>query len=113
MPLRSLGKVTVTVAGTPISLLAVLQAAGLRFRSYHAAHLQALDTNAGKVYIGTSTMVKATRAGCIHVLAAPASGNIPSFGMALIGSAAGIDISEVYLDADTSGEGVLLTLLEA
>lgn len=111
--LRPLGKVTVAVAGTKLSLQTVLTAAGLPFRSYHAAHFQALDTNTGQVYLGTAAMVAATRVGCIHVLAAPASGVIPSFGMALQGAPAGIDISEVYLDVDTGGEGVLLTLLEA
>lgn len=111
--LRPLGKVTITVAGTKLPIQTVLTAAGLKFGSYHAAHFQALDTNTGKVYIGTSTMVAATRVGCIHVLAAPASGVIPSFGMALQGAAAGIDIAEVFLDVDTNGEGVLLTLLEA
>ena len=111
--LRPLGKVTVAVAGTPRSIQSVLTAAGLRFKAYHAAHLQALDTNSGKVYIGTSTMVAATRVGCIHILAAPTGGVIPSVGMALQGAAAGIDIAEVYLDVDTDGEGVLLTLLEA
>ncbi len=90
MPLRPLGKITVPAGGTPVSILASMQAAGLLFKSYHAAHFQALPANVGKVYIGTSTMDRTTLANCIHVLAAPASGSIPSFGMALIGSAAGI-----------------------
>lgn len=112
MPIQPLGKVTIPLAGTPLSLAATLIAAGLKFRSFHAAHLQALDTNTGKVYIGAVGMVAVTRAGCIHILPAPTTGILPSFGMANVLSPAGIDISTVYLDVDVSGEGVLLTLLE-
>ena len=112
-----IGPITVPAAGTPVRVTNSIatDAHGLnpdpaRF-SCHAALFQARPSNTGKVYIGLATMSKSTLAGVAAVLAVPTANVIPSFSMALTLSPAGIDLSDLYLDADTNGEGILLSVL--
>lgn len=117
---KIVGKITVPVAGTPIQLSVqtlILQAlnpagtpAAKAFTKVQAILLQALFTNTGKIYIGNAGLVKATYVGVGYTLIVPSATAIPSFGMALNTGAAGVDLAEVYLDADNSGEGVSVTL---
>lgn len=111
--IHPLGKVVVPAAGTPLSLQTVLTAQNIRFKSFHAIHLQALYTNTGRVYIGQTALDKATLANCIHVLSIPTANFIPSFGIALMPSPAGVDASILFFDVDNAGEGMLISLLEA
>lgn len=119
MPLMTLGKVSVPAAGTPVQLTATQQykdaiaAAKLsaQFVTATAVLIQAADGNTGKTYVGKQGMVKATLAGVNAVLVAPTDTFIPSFGIASQLSPAGVDLSEIWFDAATNGEGVLVSLL--
>lgn len=110
------GKITVPVAGTPVQLYAAILALdptnpAYRFKAFHAVLFQAMDSNSGKIYIGSSAMVKATLVGVAQVLVVPSASYIPSFGMANQLSPEGVDLTALYLDAAVSGEGVLVSLL--
>jgi hypothetical protein len=116
MPLNIPGRVVVSVAGTPISIYDTIKAANptdttFLFKTFHAVLFQALKANTGAVYIGKLGMVKATEAGVSACLAIPTANAIPSYGIANQLEPAGVDLSALYLDADVSGEGVLVTLL--
>lgn len=102
MPNMSLGKITVSSAGTPV------QATGTS-TPVHSYLVQALSTNTGKIYIGNSTMSKTTLVGVFAVLAPPSTNLIPSFASAVSTIAARFDLSQVWVDADNSGEGVLIS----
>lgn len=116
MPLEIPGKVVAPVAGTPVNIFDVIKAADptnptYRFKTFHAVLFQALKGNTGAVYIGKVGMVKATEVGVSAVLAIPTANSIPSYGIANQLEPAGVDLSALYLDADVSGEGVVVTLL--
>lgn len=116
--LQVVGPIRVAVPGTPVrvtDLIALTDPGGLvntpsRF-TCHAALFQAIDDNVGKVYVGLAGMVRATKVGVSAVLAIPTDNSIPSYSVALTMAAAGIDLSDLYLDADTAQDGVLLTVL--
>lgn len=111
--IRIIGPVTVPVPGTPVLSTAAIPSPQTPARyTCHAALFQARSLNTGKVYIGSATMVKATLAGVIAVLAIPSDSSIPSFSIALTLAPAGITLSDLYIDADVAGEGVLLSTLE-
>ena len=107
------GLITIPTAGTRIALIdqTLLTAVLGQFKTCQAVNLQAWHANTGRIFIGKSTLVAATGVGVGHVLAIPISNFIPSFGIANVGRAAGVDLSIIYLDASVSGEGVLVTLL--
>ena len=109
--IQIVGRINVAVAGTPVQVTAGFAALSIRFTTCHAALFQALHDNTGRIYIGASNLNRTTRANCAAVLAVPSGAAIPSFGVSLPASPAGVDLAGLYLDADTSGEGVLLTLL--
>lgn len=102
----SLGKVTVASAGTPQQVISTQTQA-------HSYLVQALSTNTGKVYIGSKTMVKSTLVGVFAVLAAPTTNLLPSFASAVSYSSSHFDLQNVYLDVDNSGEGALVSIVQA
>lgn len=115
--LQVLGPITVPVPGTPVRATSTIttDASGItndptRF-SCHAALFQARQANTGRVYIGTVNMIRATGVGVAAVLAIPTANAIPAFSVSLTLAPAGVDLSELYVDADVADEGVLLTLL--
>lgn len=113
---KVVGKITVTTAGTPIQLSAqtlVQTALGSpHLKTVQAVLLQAIPSNTGLVYIGNSGLTKATYVGCGYVLGIPVAGTTaPAWGTAQNAQAAGVDLSEIYLDVGTSGEGVLCSIL--
>jgi hypothetical protein len=77
----------------------------------HGFMLQVLPTNVGKVYIGDSTMVRATGVGVEVWLPAPTATLAPSYSGALTIAPAGIELGDMYLDADTAEDGILVTIL--
>lgn len=115
--LQVLGPITVPVPGVPARATSTIttDAGGIQNDptkfSCHAALFQARPGNTGNVYIGTSNMVRATLVGVAAVLAIPTANSIPAFSIALTLAPAGVDLSELYVDADVADEGVLLTLL--
>lgn len=116
--LTPLGPVRVSVPGTPVRATSAIPDTlpnlygepGSNF-TCHAALFQALPTNTGLVYIGAATMNKTTLAGVLAVLAVPTANSIPSFSVALTLAPAGIDLSDVYIDAANATEGVLVSIL--
>jgi len=109
--LQIAGPITVPVPGSPVSISAALPDPKTRTLKVYAALFQALPANTGKIYIGKSTLNKTTLAGVAAVLSIPTANLIPSFGMSLTIAPAGVDLTDLYLDADIANEGVLLTTL--
>lgn len=101
----SLGKVTVASAGTPVNVL-VNYASDPDFDKFHAnkVEIRALFSNATPVYVGYQGMNKTTLENVIAVLP-------PNAVYALVEQNALniINVSAFYVDADTSGDGVLVT----
>ena len=101
----SIGKVTVTTAGTPVQVTATSTRC-------QAISLQALSTNTGKIYVGNAqAMSKSTLANVLGVVAVPTANTIPSASISQQGTA-GLDASSFWLDSDNSGEGVLVGLIQ-
>ncbi len=95
MALHTLNK-SVTTAGTRVAL-----ASSRTLASW--ATVQAKQANAGAVYIGDVTVTNGSGAVIGHRLDNMASKQLdqPSSGY--------LDLSQVYIDADTSGDGVSVT----
>lgn len=109
---KIVGKIQVPAAGTPIQVAAqtLIRSAINNFQTVHAIQFQAVPSNTGKIYFGNQAMVKATYAGCGMVLVIPTTGFIPSWGITQETSPNGVDLSEIWIDADLSGDGVLVTV---
>ena len=108
--IQAVGKITVTVAGVPVIVSTGAALSPGRY-ACHEVLIQALPTNVGKVYIGTATMNKATFTNLFAVLAVPTANQIPTFSAALTLSAAAIDLTDLYIDADAANDGVIVTVL--
>lgn len=109
---RSLGKIT-TNAGVSARFTAneSTPAANLGAHSYL---IQALSSNTGKVYIGTSNPVDRTNlTNVIAVLPPPTANIFPSFSATITYAPAGFNLAERYIDVDQNGEGVLISYIEA
>ena len=110
---RSLGKVTVASAGTPKRLTTNESDETARM-SVHSILIQAWPSNAGKVYIldrvdGSRT----TGVGVLATLAVPATNIIPSASATVTFAAAAINAAQYWVDADTNGDAVLVSVIEA
>ena len=108
--IQALGKVTVVIPGTPVRVTAGQTDPAKRL-SVHALLVQALSANTGKIYIGDATLNKTTLVGVYAVLPIPTINTLPTFGATLTLAPAGIQIQDLYLDAEVGGEGVLVTVL--
>lgn len=113
--LLALGLVTVPVAGTPVALSTVLPAPTVTDanQNAHAVIFQAKPGNTGKIYIGTSVMNKTTLAGVVLILAVPTNNVIPSGSLSVAFGANAICLADFYLDADTGGEGAIVSAIIA
>ena len=107
MALRSFGKVTVASAGTPVQATVNESVPGARV-GVNSIFVQALAGNVGtNIYVGKSTMVKATLVGVYFIV--PKGGNA----YAVINLApAGINMNELYIDADTNSDACLISATE-
>ena len=104
MGLKVIGKVVVASAGTPQKLNpTAVSAQGIL--------VQALSANTGKIFVGDSTLNKTTLVGCYAVLAVPTANVIPSFS-ATQQSPGGLDPSLIFIDADNTNDGVLVSVLQ-
>ena len=106
MSLFSLGKIT-TTAGTPVQLSATST-------SVNAIYFQALSTNTHYAYVGTKTMVRATLVGVYRQIPAPTAATgatlpLPDWNLISSVFTAPFDISQIYIDVDTTGEGLLVS----
>lgn len=103
MTLTSLGKVTVPTPGTPVPINPNIVA---------TASVLAVQTIPGltsKIYIGQSTMNKATLAGVCRILWPNPNGGICD--QFVLNDESGLDsirLAEYYLDTDVAGEGALV-----
>lgn len=114
MRLHSLGKITIPAAGTPVQ---VVDAAGVDSRLVHAIYIEAWPANTGLVWIGNAeTLNKTTGAGVIKILGIPpgddVAGALPDFAVTLSQAPNGLSLGELWLDADDSGDAVIVSYLE-
>lgn len=109
---RSLGKIT-TTAGSSLRFTNNESSPTANLGA-HSYLVQALSTNTGKVYIGTSSPVDRTNlTNVIAVLPPPTANIFPSFSATITYAPAGFNLAERYIDVETSGEGVLISYIEA
>lgn len=106
---RALGSFTVPVAGTPVRIVPPTD----QPKTCHAFSIQALPTNTGKVFVGDrATMNKTTMVGVLAIIPIPTANLLGSFTSALAMGANAIPIDNLWLDVDTGGEGVIMSILE-
>lgn len=104
----SFGVVTVTNAGTPVQVTTSRTPA-------HAILIETLWTNTGRMYVGRSTLNVSTKVGLLNVLPAPTSattGPFPAVSAGIPSAPNGLLLNEIWLDAQNSGEGVLISYLQ-
>lgn len=106
------GRIDVAVAGTPARLTKNQADPTLRYPC-HAFIVEALPTNSGKIYVmrGNNAFVGATYANVAAVIAPPTTNIIPSFQAGFSASANPFNLADYYIDAQTNGEGVIVTAL--
>ena len=102
--LKSLGKVTVATAGTPVKVTPAITRC-------HSILVEVLPTNTGKIYIGDSTMNKSTLVVVFAILAIPTTNILQSFSATLSYAPDAFDASKIFLDADVNGEGALVSII--
>lgn len=110
--LFSAGRTLVAVPGTPQQVQVPAAVAGPGspgLSTVHAVVIQALAGNTGKVYVGVAGLTKATLVGVLVVLPIPTANLIASFSVSLTAGANALSLSDLYIDADVPGEGVLIS----
>jgi hypothetical protein len=105
----SLGKVTVATPGSPVRCTAN-QVDPAKPMVAHSVHIQPLFDNSGHVYIGSAAMVRSTYAGVIEVIAVPAINYHPKFTRSSDASINGLNIADLYIDADVTGDSALISI---
>lgn len=106
MGMQTLGKLTLTAGGTP-------QQFNLTQLNCRGFFIQALVANAGAIFIGQKTMVKATLAGCFRIIPQPTTSAATVQPPAWDHSsdvAAPFDLSTFYFDG-TTGDSILVAYL--
>ena len=103
--LQTLGKVTVPSAGTPVQL-------STKTLNANSAYFQALSGNTGKMYVGLAGMIKTTLVNVLHVIVPPPASPLTLDSWDVVGITIGpIDFSQLWIDADTSTQGLLISYL--
>lgn len=98
----SLGKITVTNAGTIVQVSSSSKPAQLITISQNPA-------NTGKIFIGLSTLVASTRVGVLFILPIPTVNVLPSFTLQWPDAHAMFDLQDFWLDADVNGEAAIVS----
>jgi hypothetical protein len=103
----SVGKVTAT-SGTPVALTPGV------VTNCNVIYIQALGTNTHYSYIGSSTMVRATLVGVYRIIPAPTAATGATIALPFWDPQSNVftgpfDLSKIFLDVDTTGEGVLVS----
>jgi hypothetical protein len=111
MALKTFGKVVVTTAGTPERVTKNEATPAARVGA-QSVFIQAWHANLGKVFIGVSGMNKGTGAGVIATLPIPTTNIHPSFSGAIVEAPAGLNLADLFLDVDTSGEAAIVSYSE-
>jgi hypothetical protein len=107
---KSFGRITVAVSGTPVQATVNEPAQADRF-STHSVMVERDDPNdIGLVYIGTSAAMNiATLEGVIAILAVPTTNFLPVFTVTITHMPDGVNANELWIDADVSGDSVLIS----
>lgn len=106
------GKITVPAAGTPVNVPVPPSVAGPGspgLTTVHAFVVQALAANTGKVYIGIAGLNKSTLANVLIVLPVPTANLLPAFSVSITAAANALSLSDLWIDVDNNGDGVLLS----
>lgn len=103
--------VTVPVPGTPVQLVVGTSYAGSRPTLIHGILIQALPDNTGRIYIGPSTVVGASRSNVRAILAIPTDQFIPSYSASLTLAPNAMNLNDFYIDADDADDGVIVSFL--
>ncbi len=107
MGLKSLGKITVASAGTPVVCTTNETAPTARL-GVQSINVFALAGNSGtNIYVGSATMNKSTLAGVYAIV--PKGNDVSAV---VINAPAGINANEVYIDADTTNDAALVSVTE-
>lgn len=107
----ALGKLTLTAAGTPQRLTVPLEK--MNPPSCHAVFIEVLPTNTAKIYVGLAGLAKATLVQVLAILPVPTVNLLPTFTIAVTVAGNAINVGDLWIDADVSGEGVLVSALVA
>lgn len=115
--MKSLGKVSVATAGTPVRVTSTQTNPAAKV-SVHTIFLQAVAANTGRIFVGTSSaMNKTTLAGVVGMIPAPsasaATGTLPYFEATIAPAANGFNLADFWLDAEVSTDSVLVAGSEA
>lgn len=108
MAIHSLGKVTVAASGTPQRLTANQSDPTARY-ACKSFLVQTWHDNTDLVYIGTSDIDRSTGVGVEAILPVPTSNTLPTFSATHDDAPAAFDLSQIWVDVDTSGEAVIVS----
>jgi hypothetical protein len=104
MNVTSLGRLNVTTPGTPVPLSSDSTARVAKI------YFQVVPGLTGKGYIGKKTMVRASLANVVRVLAPNPSGGLSdAFFLESKQDSDVLNLSEYYVDMDVAGEGLLIS----
>ncbi len=104
MTLTAIGRVNVPAPGTPVPLSIDPKTRVCRVL------LQAVPGSTGKVYLGTPQMIASSLAGVVRVVAPNASGGIAdAYEIVAADGSDSIYLSQLALDAQVAGEGLLVS----
>ena len=104
MTVTSLGRLNVTTPGTPVPVSSDSTARAAKI------YFQVVPGLTGKGYIGKKTMVRASLANVVRVLAPnPTGGLSDSFFLESHDDGDVLNLSEYYVDMDVAGEGLLIS----
>lgn len=112
MALQSLGKVTITSAGTPKRCTDNQSDKTARVPA-HSFLIEAITGNGGSVYIGSSTMNTTTLDGVYAILPPPTANIFPSFTSVVTYAPAAFNMADIWLDVSNSGDSVLVSIVRA
>lgn len=108
--IQPLGKLLVPLAGVPTRVTANRASPTDRY-TVHGVLFQALPTNTGRIYIGDSTLNRATFAGLFAMLAVPTANLLPTFSAALTLAPNAVRLDDMFIDADNNNDGVIVSVL--
>ncbi len=111
-----LGKTVVPNSGTPVQVQIPAAIAGPGnpgLSTVHAFVVEVLSNNTGKVYIGVQGLSKTTLVGCLVVLPIPTANLLPTFSVSMTAAANALSLSDLWIDADNAGEGVMISAILA
>lgn len=113
--LKAYGMTTVAVPGTPVCVTTG-QASPTSVHQHlcHGVRIQAWPANTDLIYVGSSAaMVRATGVGVYGVIGIPgATGEIPYLDFGHSPQSNPIDLTQIWIDANVGGEGVIVTPLD-